>query len=51
MWIILIGLIGMLGMVILTEGDTRRYILQGAFVGWIAGMAALFVVFVFVTQY
>lgn len=50
-WGLLFGLIGMLGMVIFTEGNTRRYILQGAFVGWIAGMAALFIVFAFVAQY
>jgi hypothetical protein len=50
-WVSLIGLMGMLGLVIFTEGHTRRYILQGALVGWMAGMAALFMVVVFVTQY
>ncbi len=50
-WVSLIGLFGMLGLVIFTEGHTRRYILQGALVGWMAGMAALFMVFVIVTQY
>jgi hypothetical protein len=49
-WAILFELIGMLGVVIVTQGDTRRYILQGAFVGGIAGMAASLIVFVFVAQ-
>jgi hypothetical protein len=42
---------GMLGMVIFTEGDTRRYLLQGAYVGSIAGLGALLIVFVLVTRY
>jgi hypothetical protein len=45
-WGLLFGLMGMLGMVMLTEGNTRRYILEGAVVGSMAGVAALFVVFV-----
>ena len=47
-WIFLFTLIGMLSIVILTEGDTRRYYLQGAFVGSIVSVILLVNVFVFI---
>ena len=48
MWIFLVTLIAMLSMVILTEGDTRRYILQGAFVGSILSLILVVNLVVFV---
>lgn len=50
-WLFLFTLIGMLGVVIFTEGDTRRYILQGAVVGSIVSLIFLVAVAVFVVQY
>jgi hypothetical protein len=47
-WIFLFTVIGMLSIIRLTEGDTRRYYLQGAFVGSIASVIVLINVFVFV---
>jgi len=50
-WGFLFTLIGMLGIVLFTEGDTRRYILQGAFVGSIMSLIFLVTVAVLVAQH